>query len=42
VVMRRLGRRVTASVTRSHPAPGDFDVEGTATEYEPPPRRLGR
>jgi UPF0716 protein FxsA len=46
VVMRRLGRRVVTSVTGPRTAPpsgpGDFDVEGTATEYEPPPRRLGR
>jgi UPF0716 protein FxsA len=41
VLIRRLGRRVTVGVARG-PAPRDFDVEGTATEYEPPPRRLGR
>ena len=38
---RRLGRRVAVvGGHRAAPAPGrgrDFDVEGTATEYEPPP-----
>ena len=38
VVVGRLGRRVAAP----RPQPQDFDVEGTATDYEPPARRLGR
>ena len=45
IVIRRLGKRFVTSVTgrRSTARPGDFDVEGSATEYEPPPeRRLGR
>jgi UPF0716 protein FxsA len=44
VVMRRLGKRFVATVTRPRePAPRqDYDVEGTASEYQPPPRRLGR
>jgi UPF0716 protein FxsA len=47
VVIRRLGRRFVSQVAgrrTARPEPHhDFDVEGTATEYEPPPpRRLGR
>jgi UPF0716 protein FxsA len=45
VVMRRLGNRVVVGVTRRAgrvPEP-DYDVDGTASEYEPPPpRRLER
>ncbi len=45
-VIRRLGmrlirRRVELRVARAAPAPG-YDVEGSATEYEPPPRELRR
>ena len=45
IVVRRLGKRFVTSVTGrgSTARPRDFDVEGSATEYEPPPeRRLGR
>jgi UPF0716 protein FxsA len=42
VVMRRLGRRFASSVTRPRPPRQDYDVDGSATEYQPPPRRLGR
>jgi UPF0716 protein FxsA len=44
LAMRRLGRRVAAGVEAagSRPRGHDFDVEGTATEYEAPPRQLGR
>ena len=43
LVMRRLRRRMEVRVTRSGPPPApDFDVEGTATEHEPPERRLER
>jgi len=47
IVIRRLGKRFVTSVTGRQTAPpqppSDFDVEGSATEYEPPPpRRLGR
>jgi UPF0716 protein FxsA len=43
LVMRRLRRRMELRVTRTGPPPpGDFDVEGTAAEYEPPERRLER
>jgi UPF0716 protein FxsA len=43
LAMRRIGKRVTMRVASSGSASrDDFDVEGTATEYEPPPRRLGR
>jgi UPF0716 protein FxsA len=44
IVVRRLGRRFVTSVAGRRTAPPrDFDVEGTATEPEPPPpRRLGR
>jgi UPF0716 protein FxsA len=42
VAMRRLGRRFATSVTRPRPPREDYDVEGTATEYQPPPGRLGR
>jgi UPF0716 protein FxsA len=46
VVFRRLGNRLVVGATRRaggrRPAP-DFDVEGTANDYEPPPaRRLER
>jgi UPF0716 protein FxsA len=36
LVMRVISRRVSMRVVE----PRGFDVEGTATEYEPPPRRL--
>jgi UPF0716 protein FxsA len=39
LVMRALTRRVERRMTRPR---GDFDVEGTATEHEPPPRHLPR
>src|SRR4029450_486975 len=43
LVLRRLGRQVTAGVAGSRRGrPSHFDVEGTATEYEAPPRRLER
>jgi UPF0716 protein FxsA len=40
IVARRLGRRVAIGVTGAgtQRRPPDFDVEGTATDYEPPPR----
>ena len=38
LIMRRIGRRVSMRVAE----PRGFDVEGTATEYEQPPRRLRR
>lgn len=41
IVMRRLGRRFATSVVGPRTAPRDYDVEGSATEYRPPPRRLG-
>jgi UPF0716 protein FxsA len=44
IVVRRLGKRFVTSVAGRRTAPPrDYDVEGHATEYEPPPpRRLGR
>ena len=43
LVMRSLSRRMELRVTRAGPAPRGFDVEGSATEYEPPPPgQLGR
>jgi UPF0716 protein FxsA len=42
LVVRRLGRRIAVGVVDRHAPPGGFDVEGTASEYEPPPRRLER
>jgi UPF0716 protein FxsA len=45
VVARRLGRRVATGTTArfGRRAPGDYDVEGTAHEYDDsPPRRLER
>jgi UPF0716 protein FxsA len=39
LAMRSLRRRVELRATAYRPRP-DFDVEGTATEYERPPRRL--
>jgi UPF0716 protein FxsA len=41
LVVRRLGRRFATSVAGPRTAPRDYDVEGTASDYEPPPRRLG-
>jgi UPF0716 protein FxsA len=45
LVARRLGRRIAVGVVGGtararRPGPDDFDVEGTATEYDAPPRRL--
>jgi UPF0716 protein FxsA len=46
LTMRRLGRRVAVEVAGPahgrEPPGGRFDVDGTATEYEAPPRQLGR
>jgi UPF0716 protein FxsA len=44
IVVRRVGRRAAASVTDRRPPSSakDYDVEGTATEYQSPPRRLER
>ena len=41
LVMRAIGRRVSLRVAERR-EPGVWDVEGTATEYEPPRRRLER
>jgi UPF0716 protein FxsA len=41
-VVRRLGRRVAVGVVRGGRRGPDYDVEGSATEYEPPPGRLQR
>jgi UPF0716 protein FxsA len=38
LAIRRLGRRMSLRVAGGP----DFDVEGTASEYEPPRRRLDR
>jgi UPF0716 protein FxsA len=38
LVVRRLGRRVVLVTTRG----GSYDVDGTATDYEPPAGRLPR
>ena len=37
MVVRRLGRRAAVGMTTR-----GFDVEGTATEHDPPPRRITR
>jgi UPF0716 protein FxsA len=42
LAMRRLGRRVSAGVADAAERRRGFDVEGTATEYQPPPRQLER
>lgn len=45
MVAGRVARRAAAAATdrgRSRSPGMDYDVEGTATEYEPPPRRLER
>jgi UPF0716 protein FxsA len=43
ITMRRLGRRVAVGVAGAPPRrSSDFDVDGTATEYEQPRRQLGR
>ena len=49
VVVARLGQRVAVGVVdraasrpRRREPPPDYDYEGTASEYEPPPRRLPR
>jgi UPF0716 protein FxsA len=39
-LIRRLGKRIEIRTSRRRG--GDFDVEGTATEYEAPPPRLER
>jgi UPF0716 protein FxsA len=43
LAVRRLGRRIAVEASRP-PArgPRDFDVEGSATEYDSRPRQLGR
>ena len=41
LIMSRLGRQVTVRVSGGG-RPPDFDVEGTATEYDRPPGRLER
>jgi UPF0716 protein FxsA len=38
LLVRRLGRRVTVGVAGQQP----YDVDGTATEHDTPPRRLQR
>jgi len=40
LLVRRLGRRVTMGVTGQPGQP--YDVDGTATEHDAPPRRLQR
>ena len=40
LLVRRLGRRIEVRASRRRPS--DYDVEGTATEYDAPPPRLGR
>ena len=46
VVVSRLGRRVTLGMAtprgRGRGRPRDWDVEGTASEYEAPPKGLER
>jgi UPF0716 protein FxsA len=41
VVVRRLGNRVVVGVSRraARPPEPDYDVDGTASDYEPPPQR---
>lgn len=41
LILSRLGRQVTVRVSGGG-RPPDFDVEGTATEYDAPPGRLKR
>ena len=40
--MRFVGRRLSMRVANGRRPASEFDVEGTATDYEPPPRRLRR
>jgi UPF0716 protein FxsA len=43
VAMRVISRRMSLRVAASRAdGPQPFDVESTATEHEPPPKRLGR
>jgi UPF0716 protein FxsA len=43
LAVRRLGRRIAVEAAGPLPRqPRDYDVEGTASEYESPPRHLGR
>jgi UPF0716 protein FxsA len=42
LAIRRLGRRIEIQARTVHRQPADYDVEGSATEYESPPRQLGR
>ncbi|HEY2604365.1 MAG TPA: FxsA family protein [Thermoleophilaceae bacterium] len=41
-LVRRLGKRIDIRTSRARPPSRDFDVEGTATEYEAPSPRLER
>jgi UPF0716 protein FxsA len=42
LAIRRLSRRIEIQARTAHRQPDDYDVEGSATEYESPPRQLGR
>jgi UPF0716 protein FxsA len=43
LAVRRIGRRIAVEAAGPLPRqPRDYDVEGSATEYESPPRHLGR
>jgi UPF0716 protein FxsA len=42
LLVRRLGKRIDIRTSRTRPAPRDYDVEGTATEYDAPAPRLER
>ena len=42
LIMSRLGRQVTVRVSGAGRPQTEYDVEGTASEYEHPPRRLER
>jgi UPF0716 protein FxsA len=42
VLVNRLGRRLVIGGRRPEGARQDYDVEGSATEYKPPPPRLGQ
>jgi UPF0716 protein FxsA len=42
LLIRRLGKRIEFKTSRTRPASRDYDVEGTATEYDAPTPRIER
>jgi UPF0716 protein FxsA len=42
LLIRRLGKRIEFKTSRTRPASRDYDVDGTATEYDAPTPRIER